>query len=525
MTQTPQKHGFQLTELTADKLKQLKRRDSFKKIVEQDIQFFQGILGAHNVLEKRKMSTDEYNKITTDWYNIFRGSPAVILTPESTEQVSDILKYCNDKDIAIVPQSGNTSASGGSVPVFDEIIVSTKKMNKIRLFDELRGDLVCDAGCVLQDLDNHLAQYGYQVPLDLPSRHLCCIGGNVSTNAGGIRQMRFGNLHSSVMGLEVVLPDGTVIDNLTTLRKDNTGYSLKDLFIGSEGTLGLVTGISISTSRIRSGIQVFLFAFSSFEDLIQTYVCARKELPETLSAFEMLDSDSVQCVRNRGHQHPRDTEFPISDKHKLYVVMETAGTDDEFEQKKAERLLKTLFDKKIIQDGAIAADDEKRFSFWSWRNMLPKAIVESGPSSIHFDVSLPLPRLNQLVEDTRDWALAEGLIGNDIVAVYGFGHVGDGNMHLSIPTLRDDRALVERIDDFVYEWTTRYHGSCSAEHGIGLMKVAYLPYTKSGCMISNMRKIKDLFDPKGIMNPYKLLPSKEQEERGEIVRKRSQVGC
>ncbi|KAF7721039.1 hypothetical protein EC973_005537 [Apophysomyces ossiformis] len=355
----------------------------------------------------------------------------------------------------------------------------------------MRGDLVCDAGCVLQDLDNYLAQYGYQTPLDLPSRHLCCIGGNVSTNAGGIRQMRFGNLHNSVMGLEVVLPDGTILDNLTTLRKDNTGYSLKNLFIGSEGTLGFITGVSISTARVRSGVHVFLLAFDSFEELIEAYVCARRELPETLSAFEMLDNDSIQCVQSRGLQHPKGSAFPISDRHNLYVVMETAGTDADLEQKvwKSERFLKTLYEKQVLRDGALAADDE------------------------------------ELVQDTREWALAEGMIGKDIVSVYGYGHVGDGNMHLSIPVLRDDRFLVELVDNFVYEWTSSYHGSCSAEHGIGLMKVAYLPYTKSSCMISNMRKIKNLFDPKGIMNPYKLLPNKEQEERGEIVRKRSQVGC
>jgi D-lactate dehydrogenase (cytochrome) len=171
------------------------------------------------------------------------------------------------------------------------------------------------------------------MPLDLPARHLCRIGGNISTNAGGIRQMRFGNLHSSVMGLEVVLPDGTILDNLTTLKKDNTGYHLKNLFIGSEGTLGLVTGVSITTPRIRHGVNVFMLGFDDFADVVQTYSLAKKELPETLSAFEVFDNDSVKCVYKQNYQEPAGTPFPISDKHHVYVVLETAGKEPEFEDK------------------------------------------------------------------------------------------------------------------------------------------------------------------------------------------------
>ncbi|KAI8140461.1 hypothetical protein BJV82DRAFT_622650 [Fennellomyces sp. T-0311] len=519
------KHGFQLTQLTSEKIDRVKRDPRYKKLTSEDVAYFKSILPENAVLERDALTEAEHAKYTCDWYNMYRANTAIILLPETTEQVSKILKYCNDQLIAVVPQSGNTGASGGSIPVFDEIIVSTKNMTKIRKFDELRGDLVCDAGCVLQELDDSLSQAGFQIPLDLPARHICRIGGNISTNAGGIRQMRFGNLHGSVMGLEVVLPDGSVIDNLTTMRKDNAGYHLKNIFIGSEGTLGIVTGVSLATARIRPAVNVFLIALRSFEDVVRAYSLARRELPETIAAFEVLDKDTVKVVKDQDFQIPKGSPFPLFETHPFYVVMESAGKDRDIEDLRADRLLKTLLDEGVILEGKIARTPEEIQRFWSWRDNVPKAIVQTGPTSIHFDVSVELPLLYKLVEDSRAWATAEGMIGRDIGAIYGYGHVGDGNMHLTIPALRDDEAIRIKIDDFVYEWVAKHNGSGSAEHGIGMMKAAYLSFSKSSTIISNMRKIKGAFDPNGIMNPYKMFPTKEEEEHGEIVRKRSQVGC
>ncbi|KAG2223540.1 hypothetical protein INT45_000860 [Circinella minor] len=522
---TADKHGFSLTQLTSEKIERVKRDPRFKKLTDEDIAFFKTVLPETSVLERDSLTEAEHASYTCDWYNMFRAATQVILLPETTEQVSKILKYCNDQLIAVVPQSGNTSASGGSVPVFDEIIISTKKMAKIRKLDELRGDLVCDAGCVLQELDETLSQAGFQVPLDLPARHICRIGGTVSTNAGGIRQMRFGNLHGSVMGLEVVLPDGTIIDNLTTMRKDNSGYHLKNLFIGSEGTLGLVTGVSIATAQIRPAVNVFLIGLETFDHVVQAYSLARRELPETVAAFEVLDTSTVAIVKEQDFQIPKGSPFPLKETYPFYVVMETAGKDHEIENLRADRLLKLMLEKKIILEGDVARTPDEIERFWSWRNNVPRAIVQTGPTSIHFDVSLELPLLYKLVEDTRAWATKEGMIGRDIGAVYGYGHVGDGNMHLTIPALRDDESVRIKIDDFVYEWVAEHKGSGSAEHGLGMMKAAYLSFSKSSTIISQMRKVKNLFDPNGIMNPYKMFPTKEEEEQGEIVRKRGQVGC
>ncbi|KAI9315106.1 hypothetical protein BX666DRAFT_1959444 [Dichotomocladium elegans] len=519
------RHGFTLTKLTSEKVDRVKRDKRFKELSPEDIAYFKSILPGECVLERNAISVAEHAKYSCDWYNMFRANTAVILLPQTTEQVSKILKYCNDERIAVVPQSGNTSASGGSVPVFDEIIVSTEKMQRIRMFDELRGDLVCDAGCVLQDLDDFLIRAGFQIPLDLPARHKCRIGGNISTNAGGIRQMRFGNLHGSVMGLEVVLPDGTIIDNLTTMRKDNSGYHLKNLFIGSEGTLGFVTGVSIATAQIRDAVNVFIVALNSFEEVVQAYTHARRELPETVAAFEVLDTSTVEIVKQQGYQVPKGSPFPISDRHPFYVVMETAGKDRDIEDLRADRFLEKMLKQNVFLEGAIARTPAEIARFWSWRDNVPKAIVQTGPTSIHFDISLKLPLLYKVVEDTRAWAVKEGLIGTKIRAVYGYGHVGDGNLHLTIPCLVDDESVREKIDDYVYAWTAKHGGSGSAEHGMGFMKAPYLSFTKSTTIIDNMRKIKNLFDPNGIMNPYKLFPTKEQEEHGERVRRSPHVGC
>lgn len=251
------------------------------------------------------------------------------LFPNSTEEVSRILRYCNQRQLAIVPQGGNTGVSGGAVPVFDEVVLNMSRMNKIRGFDSISGVAVVDGGVILENLDQFLKPKGYTVPLDLGAKGSCHIGGNVSTNAGGVRLMRFGNLHGNVLGMEVVLPDGTILDNLSTLRKDNTGYDLKQLFIGAEGTLGVVTGVSLLTPRRPKTVNVTMLGLSSFDDIIKAFVMAKDDLSEILSAFEFWDHDSVGIVKKYAMS---DADYPIDGAHPFYVLLETQGSKQEHDQ-------------------------------------------------------------------------------------------------------------------------------------------------------------------------------------------------
>ncbi|KAJ2766128.1 D-lactate ferricytochrome c oxidoreductase, partial [Coemansia nantahalensis] len=239
-----------------------------RTLTSADVERLQAIVPAEAVLATAAVGgtadAAELEGFNNDWLGKYRGRSQVVLRPKTTAEVAGILRYCNDERIAVVPQGGNTGLVGGGVPVGDEVVLSLRNLNKVRSYDEASGILVCDAGCVLEELDNFVAERSHVMPLDLGAKGSCHIGGNVATNAGGIRFLRYGSLHGSVLGLEVVLPDGTVLDNLSTLRKDNTGYDLKQLFIGSEGTLGVITGVSIATPRRPSAVNVAVLGVPSY---------------------------------------------------------------------------------------------------------------------------------------------------------------------------------------------------------------------------------------------------------------------
>lgn len=264
----------------------------------------------------------------------YRGHTKLVLKPESTEQVSKILKYCNENMLAVVPQGGNTGLVGGSVPVFDEIVVNLTRMNKIRSFDDVSGILVADAGVILEVADNFLAEKKHIFPLDLGAKGSCQIGGNVATNAGGLRLLRYGSLHGSVLGIEAVLPDGTIVDDLSKLRKNNTGYDLKQLFIGGEGTIGIITAISIICPQRSSALNVAYFGLESYEKVQEAFKAAKGQLSEILSAFEMMDAQSQQLwCKSKNSKLPLEGDYPF------YCLIETSGsnTDHDSEVSSADR--------------------------------------------------------------------------------------------------------------------------------------------------------------------------------------------
>ncbi|MCJ1352974.1 MAG: hypothetical protein MMC33_002958 [Icmadophila ericetorum] len=448
-------------------------------------------------------ATDDLEPFNSDWMRKYRGHTQLVLKPGSTEEVSKVLKYCNEHMLAVVPQGGNSGLVGGSVPVFDEIVISLSRMKEIRSFDEVSGTLVVDAGCILEVVDQFLAGHNHIFPLDLGAKGSCQIGGNVATNAGGLRLLRYGSLHGNVLGIEAVLPDGTVIDDLSKLRKNNTGYDIKQLFIGGEGTIGIITGVSILCPQRSKALNVAFFGLESYEKVQKAFREAKGQLSEILSAFEFMDGQSQDLVHS-----VTSKKRPLDGRHPFYCLIETSGSNADHDSEKLEKFLEYVMEKKIVADGVLAQDETQMKGLWSWREGIPECLGHWG-GVYKYDLSIPISELYSLVEETRDRLTSVGLVGDQdghpVVGVVGYGHMGDSNLHLNIPTRRFDKEVEKQLEPFVYEWISKRGGSISAEHGLGIAKKPYINYSRSGTMIGLMKQIKHLYDPNGIMNPYKYI--------------------
>ncbi|KAI8911757.1 hypothetical protein EDD86DRAFT_203201 [Gorgonomyces haynaldii] len=468
-----------------------KKALQFKKITPKDIDYFSSILGKQCITDPDTLKT-----FNLDWMRKYKGNSSLLLKPKTTEQVSQILRYCNQENLAVVPQGGNTGLVGGSVPVDDEIILSMQSMNQIRSFDSVSGILTCDAGCILETLDNYVAERGFIMPIDLGAKGSCHLGGNIATNAGGLRLLRYGSLHGTVLSLEVVLADGRILQLGRPLRKDNTGYDLKQLFIGSEGTLGVITGCSILTPPRPKAVNVAVLAVPSYEHVQEIFKKAKMDLGEILSAFEFFDTHCMDLVEKH-----LEKPSPFGEKSPFYVLIETSGSNKEHDDQKLDQFVEQLMEHEMVGDGVLAQDQTQIQHFWSIREGIPEACAKEG-GNFKYDLSVPLEHLYPLVQDMQKHLNNQ----SSIKKVVGFGHMGDGNVHLNIMTTgwtKENEALIE---PYIYEQTQKYGGSISAEHGLGLMKAPFLHYSQPKESIQMMQQIKKLWDPKGILNPYKYIP-------------------
>lgn len=503
---------------TTDSYPDLQRDSRFKEITKDDVKYFRHVLGADNAIidgvsQDASSDLEGYN---ADWMRKYRGQTRLVLKPGSTEEVSKILKYCNDNLIAANPQGGNTGLVGGSVPVFDEIIINLGRMNKIRSFDDVSGILVADAGVVLEAADNHLAEHGYIFPLDLGAKGTCQIGGNVATNAGGLRLLRYGSLHGNVLGLEAVLPDGTIVDDLGKLRKNNTGYDLKQLFIGGEGTIGIVTGVSIICPQRSPAVNVAYFGLESYEKVQEAFKEAKSQLQEILSAFELMDGNSQKIYqRASGHKLPLEGEYPF------YCLIETSGSNEEHDSEKMQTFLEHVMGEGIVEDGVLAENETQSQNLWACREGVSEASQHWG-GVYKYDLSIPLPQLYDLVAECRKRFQDNGLMDPEdeskpVLDVIGYGHMGDSNLHLNICTRRYDKEVEKAIEPWVYEWIKERQGSISAEHGLGLAKKEFIGYSRNETMIKLMQQIKKLYDPvssvrlRGMVNVLTLLAERNHE--------------
>ncbi len=436
---------------------------------------------------------DTLSPYNHDWTHKYIGQSKLLLQPADLNQVSAILNYCNTERIAVVPQGGNTGLVGGGVPVFDEVILSLAKLDKIEEFDEEGSVLTVQAGCVLETADQFLRERGYMMPLDLGAKGSCQIGGNLATNAGGIRLLRYGSLPGNTLGIQAVLANGSIFIGLSTNRKDNTGYNLKQLFIGSEGTLGVITAANILCPKYPSAINSVLFQVQAYEHIPKILTLAKGRLGEILSAFEFWDAGSTDLLLKHGHKIPFETDSPF------YVLLETHGSNNGHDQEKISALIEELSESSMVIEGVLAQDQGQVDSFWKLRESIPEVCSKEGVV-YKYDVTLHPTQLYGLVEEMRT-----RLKGTEATSVIGYGHVCDGNLHLNISAPKLSDSLIDLIEPYVYQFVVARGGSISAEHGIGLMKAHYLPLSKDPTTLHLMRQVKGLLDPKGILNPYKVL--------------------
>ncbi|KAL7935963.1 hypothetical protein V8C35DRAFT_321013 [Trichoderma chlorosporum] len=493
-----------LAKLTSETYPGLTRDAKYASLTADDIAYFKNLLGGEQAVIDGTIagSEDDLKPFNEDWMHKYRGQSRLVLKPGSTEEVSQILKYCNDKKLAVVPQGGNTGLVGGSVPIFDEIIINMSRMNQIHSFDEVSGSLVLDAGCILEVADQYLAERGYIFPLDLGAKGSCHVGGTVATNAGGLRLLRYGSLHGNVLGMEAVLPDGTIMNDLCALRKNNTGYDLKQLFIGGEGTIGIITKLVIQCPQRSAAVNVAYFGLESFEKAQLAFREAKKQLGEILSAFELMDSRTQEIVhRIKGEERPLDGEHPF------YCLVETSGSNGDHDYEKLEKFLEDVLTKEIVLDGVVAQGEGQAKALWAWRESITECIGHGG-GVYKYDVSIPLAEMYSLVEDVKARMGEAGLIGeteeHPVSAVVGYGHMGDSNLHLNVAVRRYDAKVEEALEPFVYEWIEKRNGSISAEHGLGLAKKKYVQYSRNEAVIGLMKQIKNLYDPnKSPASPHK----------------------
>ncbi|XP_028133838.1 D-2-hydroxyglutarate dehydrogenase, mitochondrial [Diabrotica virgifera virgifera] len=465
-------------------------RGNYNYLREGHINYFQALLGHKRVI----MDLSDLEKYNVDWYTQVRGCSSIVLKPKTTEEVSQILSFCNKQKLALCTQGGNTGVVGGCVPVFDEIIISTELMNDIISLDENSGVLVCQSGCILQNLDNFVAEKGLIIPLDLGAKGTCHIGGNVSTNAGGMRLLKYGNMHGNVLGLEVVTANGEIIDCLSTLKKDNTGYHLKHLFIGSEGTLGLVTKVALQCPPRPKYRNVAFLGVQNFDKVLKTFKFLKAELGEIISAVEVIDTPTMDFINQIVGQ-----TSPIGD-YPFYLLVETSGSNEQHDEEKLNHFFEAALKKFLVLNGTVASEPAKIQALWSIRENIPNGFKICSSKMMYYDVSMPLSNYYSIVNDVDEFT--KGLSER----VFGFGHLGDGNIHLQIQ-LKDDLTdeIKKHIDPFVFDKILSYGGSISAEHGIGIIKQKYMNRLKTVNTLNLMKDLKSLLDPNKILNPYKVI--------------------
>jgi FAD/FMN-containing dehydrogenase len=464
------------------------------------IERLRGAVGAANVLTDGDLGAWEM-----DWRKRSRGKALAVVRPASTGEVAAVVRACAEAGAPVVPQGGNTGLVVGGVPDDSgrEVVLSLTRMNKVRAIDPGNMTVTVDAGCVLQNLQQAVEDAGLLFPLSLAAEGSCTIGGNLATNAGGTQVVRYGNTRELCLGLEVVTAQGEVWNGLTGLRKDNTGYDLRDLFIGSEGTLGVITGATMKVYPQPAANLTAWAAVPSMDAAVTLLGLAHKHLGAGLTGFEVMGQFALGLVA----KHYPQLRVPLYDQHPYCVLLENSDTEsEEHARGQFERLLEAALEDGCVADAVVAENIAQAKQLWHMREAIPLAQAEEGLNIKH-DISVPVSRIPAFCAET-DALLRREIAG---VRLVNFGHLGDGNLHYNVqaPEGGDMKVFLreqeERVNDIVYQQVKKYDGSISAEHGIGALKAAKLPDYKSPVALKMMQALKKALDPQNLFNPGRVV--------------------
>ncbi len=464
------------------------------------LQQLAAICGPANVLTEGDLSAWE-----ADWRKRARGKALAVVRPGTTEEVAQVVKACAQAGTSLVPQGGNTGLVVGSVPDDSgtQVVLSLQRMNRVRGLDAANLTLTAEAGCILQTLQETARQQGLLFPLSLAAEGSCTIGGNLATNAGGTQVLRYGNARELCLGLEVVTAQGEVWEGLSGLRKDNTGYDLRDLFIGSEGTLGVITAATLKLHPLPAARLTAWAAVPGMDEAVALLGLAQRELSASLTGFEVMGQFALSLVA----KHFPQQRVPFYEATPYCVLLENSDHESaEHARAMFERLLEKALEEGLVTDAVVAENIAQAQQLWHVRESIPLAQAEEGLNIKH-DISVPISAIPQFVRET-DALLAREIRG---VRLVNFGHLGDGNLHYNVQAPADSdaqqflRNQEGQVNDLVYGAVRQFGGSISAEHGVGSLKAGELVHHKSPVALSMMHAIKQALDPQNILNPGRVL--------------------
>lgn len=451
----------------------------------EQLDYLQGIVGARYLLSK----DNDLQHWGRDWTDIYRNpKPSVILLPRTSTEVQQIMAYCWQQGLTVVPSGGRSGLVGGAVALHGEIVLSLTRLNNVRAINRVGLYAEVEAGVTTQKLQEEAEQQGVMFGVDLAARGTSQIGGNIATNAGGTKFVRYGGMRQQVLGLEVVLADGQLLPLGGSVRKNNTGYDLKELFIGSEGTLGIITAATLRLVSKPQYVSTMCFAVNNFQDILRILELCHLRRP-LLNAFEVFSDSAYRLVVNGYNLRE------LFKKHvPFYILLEVDGQQTDVDQ-----LVEEIFDRELSADGVIAQSSNEQHIMWQYRELIPEALASYSLVK-KSDVSVPIPKLGEFITELETAVLAT----NDLIIVV-FGHIADGNIHINYASNdRDDEPLIDQLEMAMNELVSKYNGSISAEHGIGLRKKNFLSFSRSSPEINIMRHIKRCLDHKNILNPGKI---------------------